>query len=367
VVAWAPFFSGAERALLQTLQNLDSNRWKPYVILGTDGELARQLRDSDVPCEVIPFGPRDLSHPIHLAWQTARILRAMRRLQPVIVHANEAPSFQAVGYQARLLRVPASTHIRFPDTAAGYQWFLGAGFTRAIFVSRAARLEAERDAPELFDGRSVSIYDPVRLPPQISASDWVELRRSLGLATTDIAIGLVGQVTEIKGTAELVEAAAIFAPRCPTARFVVIGEDLQGNGKVRREMAQRVDALGLTSRFIFAGYRADAPTLAAALDITAAPSHVEPLGLSALEAMAAGRPVVASAVGGLTESVVDGETGLLVPPRDAPALAAALERLVDDPATRARFGAAGRERVRTDFSPERHAEQLQSLFDEVAG
>jgi glycosyltransferase involved in cell wall biosynthesis len=302
-----------------------------------------------------------------MARQAAQFLAALRGRRPALVHANDAPSFQAVGHQARLLGIKAVTHVRFPDTDSGYRWFLGAGFSSAIFVSRSARLDAEQEAPGLFAGRSVSIYDPVSIPEPLSPEARASLRQSLDLQPSDVAVGLVGQVSEIKGIAEFVEAAALVAPRCPTVRFVVIGEDQQHHGRVRREMTERVDSLGLTSRFTFTGYRPDAPTLAGALDVTTVPSHVEPLGLSALEAMAAGTPVIASAVGGLAESVIDGETGLLVPPRDATALAAAIERLAADREARERFGTAGRARVRDQFSPERHADRLQALYDEILG
>jgi glycosyltransferase involved in cell wall biosynthesis len=150
-------------------------------------------------------------------------------------------------------------------------------------------------------------------------------------------------------------------------RFVVIGEDLQTDGAVRRAMIAKVAGLGLTDQFIFTGYRPDAARLAGALDIVSAPSHVEPLGLSALEAMAVSVPVVAAAVGGLTESVVDGKTGLLVPARNPQALAGALIRLAQDPAERAEFGRDARSRVRSEFSLSRHAERLHALYDEVLG
>ena len=97
------------------------------------------------------------------------------------------------------------------------------------------------------------------------------------------------------------------------------------------------------------------------------PSHIEPLGNATLEAMAAGRPVVGSRVGGIPEMVVDGETGVLVPPQDPPALAAALEPLIGSPDLRERLGRAARERAERAFSLAAHASRLQSLYDSVLG
>jgi glycosyltransferase involved in cell wall biosynthesis len=119
-------------------------------------------------------------------------------------------------------------------------------------------------------------------------------------------------------------------------------------------------ALGGVVRF--AGFRHDMPACLAAADIVALPSLHEGLGVAALEAMAAGRPVLASRVGGLGEVVVAEETGLLVPPGDADALAAALARLAGDPALRARLGAAGRARVLACYTSERMAEGTLACY-----
>jgi glycosyltransferase involved in cell wall biosynthesis len=99
--------------------------------------------------------------------------------------------------------------------------------------------------------------------------------------------------------------------------------------------------------------------------VVACPSRREGFGVACLEAMAAGRPVVASAVGGLRDLVVDGETGLLVPPGDVAALRAALERLLDDADLRARLGRAARERVLAEFTWKRYAEQVRDAYDEA--
>jgi glycosyltransferase involved in cell wall biosynthesis len=132
-------------------------------------------------------------------------------------------------------------------------------------------------------------------------------------------------------------------------------------------MQARVAELGLSDRFRFLGFRPDAPRAVQAFDVVAVPSHVEPFGLAALEAMAAGRPVVASRVGGLPEIVLDGRTGVLVPPRDAAALARGIAGLLDDPALMAAMGEAGRLRASKVFSLGAHGEAMQSLYDRLIG
>ena len=158
---------------------------------------------------------------------------------------------------------------------------------------------------------------------------------------------------------------ALLVAKGVAATFAVLGDDLKGHGTLRRAMEERVAALDLSSHFRFLGFRPDAPRLIPAFDVITVPSHIEPLGNATLEAMAAGRPVVGSRVGGIPEMVVEGETGVLVPPQDPDALAAALEPLIASPEQRQRLGRAARERAERAFSLGVHAARLQEVYDSV--
>ncbi len=176
---------------------------------------------------------------------------------------------------------------------------------------------------------------------------------------------MAGQIAEVKGIWDFVEAAKILAGRVPDALFVVVGDDLKNGGQTRRDMEARVAQAGLAARFRFLGFRTDVPRIVQAFDLIAVPSHVEPLGNSTLEAMAAGRPVIGSRVGGIPEMVVEGETGVLVPPRDPSALADGIARVLTDRACRIRMGGAARQRAATAFSIEAHGARLQDFYDSV--
>jgi len=136
---------------------------------------------------------------------------------------------------------------------------------------------------------------------------------------------------------------------------------------MRRAMEERVAALGIRENFRFLGFRADSPRIVQAFDIIAVPSHVEPLGTATLEAMAAGRPVVGSRVGGIPEMVIDGTTCTLVPPKDPNSLAHALAALVGDDAMRLRMSNCARERSISAFGSRPHAENLQGHYDRLCG
>jgi len=147
--------------------------------------------------------------------------------------------------------------------------------------------------------------------------------------------------------------------------FVVLGDDLKNGGRIRRDMEERVHALGLSSHFAFLGFLKDAPSIVQAFDIIAVPSHVEPLGNSTLEAMAAGRPVIGSRVGGIPEMVVDGETGVLVPPAAPESLADAIERLCANTGLRSRMSEAARKRSHEAFGLDVHGQRLQAHYDQL--
>jgi len=362
-LAWAPFFSGAERALLLTIRSLDPSRYEPHVLAGTDGEFAAQVRAMGVPCEIAPLRPMDIRHPFASARSVATVIRAASRSRAAVIHSNEVPSFQPGGYAARLLRIPSVTHVRFFDRAAGYRWFLRSHFSRALFVSKDLLTSAMQEAPDLFDGRSDVLYDAVESRHVWSEADRATARIALGLPVDRTLVAITGQIAEVKGIWDFIDAASILSNRGTEPYFVVLGDDLKNGGATRRAMQERVASLGLNDRFTFLGFRTDAPEIVQAFDIVAVPSHVEPLGNATLEAMAAGRPVVGARVGGIPEMIVDGETGTLVPPRDPESLANALAAFVFDSRLRRRMSTAAQRRASEQFSLQAHGRRLQTHYD----
>src|SRR6185503_5823491 len=200
-------------------------------------------------------------------------------------------------------------------------------------------------SPNLFEGQSEVVYDGVSISPPITDAARVELRRSLDLPVDHVVVALTGQVAEVKGIWEYLDAARLLVEKGVKATFAVLGDDLKGHGTLRRAMEERVASLALSDHFRFLGFRPDAPRLIPAFDVITVPSHIEPLGNATLEAMAAGRPVVGSRVGGIPEMVVEGETGVLVPAQDPIDLASALGQLIADPELATKLGSAGRQRA----------------------
>ncbi len=363
--AWAPFYSGAERALVVLAEHLDRRRYRPVVVVGTDGELAAELRGRGVTTihqPIVYLGARTLA-----SWLAcvSRIAWIGRRERAVLMHSNDVPTFQPVGYAARFLGVPALTHVRFPDTQHGFGWFLKPGVHRSLFVSADLRADAIRNAPALFERSSEVVYDGVDVPPLASDAERRALREELGLPIGERLVVMAGQVAEVKGIWDYIDAAARLVARHVPVKLVVLGDDLKNKGETRIKAEEMVRERGLADHVRFLGFRPNAQRLIPAFDMVAVPSHVEPLGNATLEAMATARPVIGARVGGIPEMVVDGETGLLVPSKDPDRLADAIERLVGDPARAARLGQNGRARAIAKFSIPAHVNHVAGIYDQV--
>jgi glycosyltransferase involved in cell wall biosynthesis len=171
---------------------------------------------------------------------------------------------------------------------------------------------------------------------------------------------VVARLQPEKGVATFLKAAARVSKASPEARFLVVGD-----GPLREELLGLAGRLGMEDRVRFLGYRTDARALIGLLDVLVVPSLTEGSPLIVLEAMAAGVPVVASAVGGIPDQARHGEEGLLVPPGDPEALAGAMGELLRDPSRARLLGAAGRRRTENEFSHETLVRRIEGIYRAV--
>jgi glycosyltransferase involved in cell wall biosynthesis len=178
----------------------------------------------------------------------------------------------------------------------------------------------------------------------------------------EMIIGCLAALEERKGCRFLLEAAALLKARGCRLRYQIAGD-----GPLRDQLGQQAARLGLRDEVRFVGFVADTAAFLAKVDLFAMPSLSEGLGVAALEAMAAGKAVVATNVGGLAESVLDGVTGILVPPRDPAAIADAIARLVRSPSLAKEMGRQGREHVMKHFTLEQMALQNETYYYELLG
>lgn len=206
----------------------------------------------------------------------------------------------------------------------------------------------------------VTIFSGIPLPgPKTRAGTGPSRRRALGLPAEGALVGSVGRLDPIKGHGLLIRAFAMLGDRHPGARLILIGE-----GEKREEYQALARELGVAEGVRFMGWRDDVGDLLEELDLFVFPSRNEGMGRAAVEAMAAGLAVVAARTGGLPEVVREEETGLLVPPGDAAALSAAIDRLLARPEERRAMGEAGR-RLAQAYSAERMCEKIEALYQRL--
>jgi len=195
-----------------------------------------------------------------------------------------------------------------------------------------------------------------------SANRRDELRSEFGVTADQHLIVYVGRLRTVKGVDYGIRAFASALEQLPNIRMVLAGE-----GDQRNFLSSLVFELGISEQVEFLGVRNDVPELLNAADSVLMPSLTEGFPRTAIEAMAAGKPVIATNVGGTPEAVIDGETGILVPARDSDALASAIVRLVGDSDLQARLGAAGRERAAQNYSVDKYVSRLDEMYRRYSG
>jgi glycosyltransferase involved in cell wall biosynthesis len=230
---------------------------------------------------------------------------------------------------------------------------------RVVAVCELAR-QAEIERAGVAFEHVVTIYNGVDVTqfPVASVQATAQARRAIGMPFKVPLVGSVGRLHPQKGFSDLLTAFVQVRQRIPSAQLFVAGD-----GELREGLEAQARSLGMAEAVTFTGVRADVPKILAALDLFVLPSLWEGMPNAVLEAMAAGLPVVATAVGGTPEVVMDGVTGLLVPPQDPSALAQAIERLLRDPDLRRTMGRAGRRRVEQHFDVRETVRQVEDLYE----
>lgn len=330
-------------------------------VLPFDGPLAERLREAGAEVKLHPLAVlrRSLATPRGVASVAAAmradrgVLRGLaKRHGAALVHANTS-----VVLSAGAAGLPHVVHVREIYAGTGFGPLWPALRWR---LERADALVAISDAVAAQFERIEVVHDGLARP--VAPAPRAAARAALGLPADAFVVALIGRVSDWKGQDVLARALA----EVPNAVGLVVGDGVPGSG-AEADLDALARDLGVADRLHRTGFRADLADPLGAADVLVVPStRPEPLGQVALEGSAAGLPVIASRGGGLPEAVRDERTGLLTPPGDAAALAAALRRLRDDPTLRARLGAAGREHVAAGFSLSEMQERLNALHDRLA-
>ncbi|HWO83452.1 MAG TPA: glycosyltransferase [Solirubrobacterales bacterium] len=355
---------GAENAMFMLLASLDRGEWEPTLLL-EDAPEVEPLRDRAAALGV----PVRLVAPLPLGLAGARrvpaLARLLRRERPAVFHAHmSSPVACKWGLAAAVLaRVPAvlgtvQVGAYEPPNRSAY-WQLRAlarGVDRYLAVSREIAVELTEKLGWPAERVEV-VYNAVDTERAAVAAP-PGLREQLGGSATRPLVLTPARLNPQKGHRVLLEAVA----EVPDALFL-----LAGDGPERAPLEAEAERLGLADRVRFLGRREDVPQLLAVCDVFALPSLYEGSSLAVLEAMAAGIPIVSSAIGGTDELIEDGRSGLLVAPGDAKTLAAALRRALGDEELRRSLAGRARDRVDAGLTREQMADRVTASYRELLG
>jgi glycosyltransferase involved in cell wall biosynthesis len=348
---------GGQNQVLVTVLGLRAIGHRTLLVAHPGGALLERAREGLDLIALAPKTEMDLS----AAWRLSRLLK---RLKPDVVHAHDPHGVAMAG-----LALSMSTQLAKPPLIASRRVdfrLRGGRMSRwkyrqvDCFICASDAIRKMLVADGVPEPRAVTVHEGIDLG-RVEAAPPAALHEELFLPHGSPIVGNVGALVPHKGQRHFIEAAALVVRQVPDARFVIAGE-----GELRPTLERLIREHRLEKHVLLAGFRPDVLSLHKAFDIFVMSSITEGLGTSLLDAMAAGKPIVATTAGGIPEVVVDGETGTLVPPRDHQAMADAIVRLLKDPALRDRMGAAGLARVRRQFSAERMVAQTVRVYQRVA-
>jgi glycosyltransferase involved in cell wall biosynthesis len=360
-----PFLGGGQMILLSIARGLDRSKFAVAACSRGGGPLVDELKRASIPHFAVPIGKTSGLGTVGAA---AEVLRG-QAIDVLHTHGGVAGLYGRLA--ARRAGTPVVVHTVhgihylhyrnpvFRRALIGLERRLGRRTDAVVFVSEAdlVRARALRLAPA---DRLRLIRNGVDTLTAAEAWRVEALRKELGIEPGEVVIGAISRLHRQKGVAFLIDAARPVLERFPNARFLVAG-----GGPLETALASAVRERGLGRAFRLLGERSDAKELLALFDVFALPSLWEGLPLVLIEAAGLARPIVASDIDGVREVLRGGETGLLVPPGDPAALAAAILRLLEDKAMGRRLGEKARAGIPPAFSRSRMIAETQALYKEL--
>ena len=339
---------GGQWSLYYLIKYLDKERFHPFVLCPEEGELSVKLRPLGVDMIFYRLSRMRYINPFNLITLTGII----RRLKIDIVHTDSTNETFYAGIAARLTGTPLVWHVRVAEGWRRLDRALNLLSSRLVFVSNAVYsrfpwFKGSAKAGVVYNGIDLDDFDS-HAPSQCIK----------GKGREGVLIACIGRIEDSKGQKRLVSA----MKDIDNARLVLIGD---GEDGYVRGLEDMIRDMGLSGRVINLGSRKDVPSLIKELDILVCPTLSEGFSRVILEAMAAGKPVVATDAGGNPEAVEDGVTGYIVPLDDTGVLVERINELVSSKQKREEMGMAGRKRVEKYFTIKKNAESIERVYIEI--
>jgi glycosyltransferase involved in cell wall biosynthesis len=355
---------------------LEPSRFEQALIVGTEGSGEGSLLDyalaRGVQPIILPEIVNEFSIKLRDVKALAKLYQLMRREQPHIVHTHTARAGLLGRLAACMAGVPVIVHTFHGHVLHGYYGGVKNGLMRSMeralaritdqLIAVSEQVKRDLVSYAVSPPEKISVIPlGFELEPFLHCQELQgQFRNELGLSNDTRLVAIVGRIFPIKNHRLFIDAAARVLIHEPSARFVIVGD-----GILRTEMEHYAQLLGIAHRVIFTGWRRDLPRIYADLDALVVSSDNEGTPVSAIEAMAAGCPVIATCVGGLPDLVRDGKTGYLVPPRSPESLASAILHLLQEPKTASQMGIDARVAIRERFPVQRLIDDIEHLYDRL--
>jgi len=340
--------------MLRALQALQERGHRVWLCCRPEAEVGKRAIEQKIPVKFIAFSGD--FNPITI-FQLARL---MKRERIDVVLTNMDKELRLGGMAAKITGVPVVIPRRGIDYPLKNRWRYRFSYnvlaTRIIANSQATKRALLRNAPWLDSERIEVIYNGIDVQP-FSQSSSHDLRLEWGIKKNEPLLGFVGQLDERKGIRVLLAAFQRIKREIPNARLVFVGR-----GPLHEMIENEIKAHRWSDAVLLPGFWDDIVGVMQAIDILLLPSYWEGFGIVLIEAMAAGKPVISTDTSSMPEIIVDDQTGYVVPPGDAEALAEHTIRMLQNSVLREQFGRAARQRVTELFTMERMIDQLENLF-----
>ena len=374
IVSGLGFSGGVERVVYELASNLDSDCYRVVICcLSKYGRLGKKLEKQGIPVFVFKgkssINPRYIFQNLRTVWQLKNLLR---REEVQIVQTHEFFSGTIGRIAAKLAGTPITVlmlhnkdwwkkriHILV-------DWILSK-WTDIIITNSYSVKKFIINYHRINQEKITVIYNGIEAGKFIIPKDKIiEKRDELCLQPDIHTLCIVGSLALRKGHIFLIKALPAVVNQFPNLRLLIAGDDIPLEKSTKKDIFQLLNTLQLTENVDFLGLRTDIPEILSIIDIFILPSIIEGFGLAIAEAMAAGKPVVASNVDGIKEVVEDGVTGILVPPQNTEALANAILYLLNNPRKAVAMGKAGRKRVKQLFTVEKMVSRWDELYQHLA-
>ncbi len=356
---------GAERDLLAILATLDRTKWEPHVVCPAAGPLYDALQQAAIAAHPLSLAPWRKWYSPLVRWLTVRHLRSLLvRLSPAIVHVNDIwwvpHTLQAVkGLSVEAM--PVVAHVRQEIEPKKVQSY---GLNRtSVAISISRQVEQAIAGGGVPSDRVRTIYSGLDFsPPRRGGTDRGAIRARLGLSADAVLIGTVANLFPRKGYEIMVRALPAVLAACPSVHYVAVGNNQTDYARTLMKFAEE---LGVAARLHIVGFQDDVRPFLDALDLYVHPALMEGFGIAVVEAMAAGKAVVATSTGGLPEVVDHERTGLLVAPGDPIALGRAVVSLIQNPPRLEEMGRRGVVRAKQLFDLHASVKQIVQVYESL--